>query len=155
YTSNNLSEHTKVGNATFTYDSDGNVASRTDASGTTTYDYDAEDRLVRVTTPAGGTWEYTYTALSQRSKTTHNGVAIDYVYDGPGFGDLVAEYNANGQLSARYDYANGLAARSDSSGTVAFYNFDLGGNTREITGTDGSVLNHYEYDPFGAIRDQI
>lgn len=46
---------------TFTYDANGNTLSKTDASGTTTYTWDYENRLTSVTLPnSGGTVSFTY-----------------------------------------------------------------------------------------------
>ncbi len=149
YTANNLNQYTQAGAATFTYDTDGNMTSKKNASGTTTYDYDVENRLVRVATPKDGTWDYTYDALGNRVAVTHNGQTTRYVHDPVGLVDVAAEYNGAGALVARYDHGLGLAARMDPTGAPAYYDFDALGHTRELTDSAGSVANRYDYDPFG------
>ncbi len=149
YTTNNLNEYTQVGAATYTYDGNGNMASRTDASGTTTYAYDYENRLVGVAAPGGDTWEYTYDALGNRVAVTHNGVKTQYVHDPIGLVDVAAEYNGSGGLAARYVDGLGLVARVDAAGDPAYYAFDAIGNTRQMTNDAGIVANTYDYDPFG------
>ncbi|MCX6925181.1 MAG: hypothetical protein NT154_18505, partial [Verrucomicrobia bacterium] len=149
YTANSLNQYTQAGAVTFGYDTDGNMTSRTDSTGTTTYDYDTENRLVRVATPTNGVFQYTYDALGNRTAVTHNGVTSRYLHDPIGLVDVAAEYAAGGSLVARYDHALGLVARTDSGGNPAFYSFDALGNTRELTGTGGTVLNAYDYDAFG------
>src|SRR5262249_16144359 len=43
----------------------------------------------------------------------------------------------------------GLVSRIDGSGPAAYYQFDAQGNTAELTGAGGAVLNSYSYLPFG------
>ena len=57
----------------YTYDRVGNRIQIQDASGITSYDYDADDRLLRVATPSGTT-VYTYDRAGRR-KTENDGVA--------------------------------------------------------------------------------
>jgi RHS repeat-associated protein/uncharacterized delta-60 repeat protein len=150
YKSNNHNQYIEAGDAKLTYDKDGNLVQRINSSGTTTFVYDAENRLVRMNSPLTGAWEYEYNALGQRSALSHNGDQKSYLFDGGGFGDIIAEYSAAGALVQRYDYGVGLVATTDGA-AKAFYNFDGAGNTREIIGSEGVVLNRYEYAPFAAV----
>src|SRR5262249_42918256 len=43
----------------------------------------------------------------------------------------------------------GLTSRVDAGGQPAYYNFDATGNTAQLTGAGGAVLNTYSYTPFG------
>ena len=52
------------------YTPTGRRATDTDASGTTTYEYDAMDRLVARTTPDGQTLRYTYDAAGNELSLT-------------------------------------------------------------------------------------
>ncbi len=149
YTLNGLDEYTQVGTTTYGFDSDGNMTNRTDAAGTTTYQFDAENRLVGVTTPTDGSWQYIYDALGNRSAVVHNGVTNSYLLDPFGLVDVAAEYDAGGNLVASYSHGLGLVARSDSSGNTAYYSFDALGNTRQVSGDGGAILNLYDYDAFG------
>ena len=150
YAANSLNQYTQAGEATFGYDTDGNMNRRTDTTGTTTYEYDSENRLVRVVTPTNGVFQHTYDALGNRTAVTHDGVTNRYLHDPIGLVGVAAEYDATGSLVARYDHALGLVSRADSDGNAAFYSFDALGNTREVTGPSGAVLNAYDYDAFGA-----
>jgi RHS repeat-associated protein/uncharacterized repeat protein (TIGR01451 family) len=150
YTANTLNQYTTAGSAAFEYDLDGNLTRRTDETGTTTYEYDPENRLVRAATPAEGVWQYTYDALGNRTAVVHDGVTNRFLHDPIGLVDVAAEYDGGGALVARYDHALGLVARADAADGSAFYSFDALGNTRELTGTGGAVLNAYDYDVFGA-----
>ena len=149
YTTNNLNQYTQMGDATYTYDDNGNMTSKTDASGTITYEYDFEDRLIRVTTPVSGTWEYTYDALGNRVTVEHNGSVTRYIHDHIGLVDVAAEYDGGGALVARYVHGQGLVARIDAAGDPAYYAFDATGHTRQLTNDSGAVANVYDYTPFG------
>jgi RHS repeat-associated protein/uncharacterized repeat protein (TIGR01451 family) len=153
YTANELNQYTTAGDATFRYDTDGNLISRTDASGTSTYEYDEENRLVRVTTSADGTWEYTYDALDNRVAAAHDGAVTRYVHDPIGLVDVVAEYDGDGYLVARYVHGLGLVARIDAADNPAYFGFDALGHTRQVSGEFGDVINTYDYDPWGVLLD--
>lgn len=149
YMTNDLNQYTQVGDATFTYDTDGNMTSKTEGGVTTTYIYNAENRLIEVRTP-NDTWVYRYDAFGIRIGTTHNGVATQYVVDPIGLGNVAAEY-ADGSLVARYEHGFGLIGRLDANGNPAYYTFQAIGNTSELTDATGNVLNSYSYDPFGTM----
>ncbi|HZQ46885.1 MAG TPA: RHS repeat-associated core domain-containing protein, partial [Verrucomicrobiae bacterium] len=149
YTANAVNEYTQVGAATFFYDADGNLTNCTGSSGTTNYQYDFENRLVSVITPTNGTWQYVYDSLGNRAATVNNGTTNQLLIDPFGLADEAAEYTAQGLLLARYDNGLGLVSLIDGAGNIAFYGFDALGNTRQLTGNGGAILNNYDYDAFG------
>jgi RHS repeat-associated protein len=149
YIANNLNQYTHAGDATNSYDADGNLISKTDSTGTTTYEFDSENRLVRIVSPTEGTLEYTYDGFGNRVFVSDNGQTMSYFHDPIGLVDVVAEYDGTGALVVRYDHGLGLADRVSSSGIAAYYNYDALGNTRELTSATGDVANKYDYKPFG------
>ncbi|WP_292778201.1 Calx-beta domain-containing protein [Nostoc sp. NMS9] len=146
YTSNNLNQYTNAGNAVYTYDTDGNLISKTEGGQTSTYTYDVENRLVKVVTP-DGTWDYQYDGLGNRVATVLNGKRTEYLLDPTGLGDVVGEYNGSG-LVANYTHGIGLVNRVNGS-NINYYDADAIGSTVGLTGTDGSYVNRYSYLPFG------
>jgi len=54
YTTNASNELTATPNATYTYDNNGDTLPRTDSTGTTSYTWDFENRLMSVTLPGSG-----------------------------------------------------------------------------------------------------
>jgi RHS repeat-associated protein len=148
YSTNNMNQYTCVGNVSYFYDANGNLISKTDDGQTTTYQYNFENRITKVISPEG-TWEYTYDALGNRVGMIHNDIEHRYLVDPMGFGDVVAEYDGNGSLIARYVHGLGLISQIDASGSPYFYHFNPTGHTINITDKDGYVVNRYRFSPFG------
>jgi len=83
-----------AGEATFTWDAHGNLASRTDGGGTLAFEYDALDRLTRVTDGDGAEIaSYGYDAADRRVRKTVGGVTTYFLWSDEG---LLAEYDATG-----------------------------------------------------------
>ena len=53
-------------------------------------------------------------------------------------------------MTATYDYGNGLAAEITSGGTD-YYNTDATGNVTSLSGAGGSLVDTYDYTPFGTL----
>ena len=149
YVTNDLNEYTQIGTASLSYDLDGNLVSRTDGGGTTTYAYDALNRLKGVTAPCSISF-FEYDAFDNLSATTDNGQHTDYLIDPFGLGDIVAEYSASSSLIAHYTYGLGLTSRTDSSGAAAYYDFDAIGSTAGLYRIQlARYADRYSYLPFG------
>ena len=80
YTANGLNEYTTADGSTFTYDTDGNLISKTNGANQWTFSYDEENHLTEVTGP-DGTTTYRYDAFGNVVGTTQNGVTTNYVID--------------------------------------------------------------------------
>ena len=88
---------TAYGAATYTYTDAGALASKTDASGTTTYVYDALGALTRVKLPDGVVLDYAIDAYGRRVAVKRNGVVErGFLYQG-GLSP-VAELDADGAV---------------------------------------------------------
>ncbi len=154
YSTNIMNQYSQAGGTTFSYDTDGNMLTMVVSGKTTFYTYDFENRLISVVSLAT-TWNYTYDALGNRATVTINGVTRHYIYDPISGGALAGEYDNSNTPIAQYTYGLGLIARQDAgTGTQAYYDFDAIGNTRELTGTTGNILNSYDYTPFGILLTQ-
>jgi len=153
YTTNALNQYTAVGAATYTYDLDGNLATKTQG-GVTTYTFDPENRLVGVSGP-GITQTYEYDAFGKLMAADQGVTRIEYLLDPSGLGNLVGEYDDLGNPLARYVHGAGLASRVDDSGLAAYYGYDLTGNAALLTDHGGAAVNTYAYLPFGQLRDAV
>jgi RHS repeat-associated protein len=142
--------------ADMAYDDNGNLLSRTDACGTTTYEWDARDRLVGITgfkpdcSPL--TASFAYDPLGRRVEKTINGVTTMYLYDGL---DIIMEMDEMGAPTASYirtlSIDEPLARVELGSGAVRYYLADALGSITALTGENGIVKTSYAYDPFGNV----
>jgi RHS repeat-associated protein len=129
-----------------TYDLNGNLATLTDPSGTTTYTWNARNQLVSLSGP-GLTASFQYDALGRRQQKTVNGTTTDFLYHGV---SLVQE------LSGGVPIVNLLTgggidevlSRTDAAGTQTFLADGLG-STLALTDSLGTVQAEYTYEPFG------
>jgi len=155
YTTNNMNQYTQVGGAILTYDEDGNLTSMTTVEGTTTYEYDYENRLIGQTGPGAETWEYGYDALGNRVTVVHNGSETQYVHDPAGWTSVAAEYRGESTSPIRYIYGLGLVAHEDTEGAEFYYVFNAAGHTCALTDGTGEEVAGFNYDPFGVLRQQL
>jgi RHS repeat-associated protein len=63
-------------------------------------------------------------------------------------GNIVGTFDGSGSVVDHYTQGLGLTSQVSATG-AAYYNFDLTGNTTELTGGGGAVQNTYSYLPFG------
>jgi len=147
YTANNLNQYTNVGGDAYTYDSNGNLKSKTTPYGTTIYTYDYENCLIRVDTPTE-TITYTYDPFGRRiSKTTSAGTK-NYIYDGF---RVIMEKDDIGTVEASYIYGIGidevLVMKRD--GVDYFYSQDGLGSVTDITDISENIVESFSYDSYG------
>ncbi len=78
YSNNVSNELTATSSTSYTYDNNGNTASKTDSTGTTSYSWDYENRLTSVTLPGtGGTVSFKYDPFGRRIyKSSSSGTSI-------------------------------------------------------------------------------
>ncbi|MFO0818661.1 MAG: RHS repeat-associated core domain-containing protein [Pirellulales bacterium] len=145
---NPLHQYTAVGSTQLAYDAAGNLISRTVGSEVTTYEYTQLGQLAAVHTPTEST-RFIYDATGTRIASEFNGVRTSYLIDPAGLGNVVGEYDANGQPIARYVHGLGLTSRLDASGDSAYYSLDATGNTTLLVSEQGTIANHYRYLPYG------
>jgi RHS repeat-associated protein len=143
---------TQYGTATFTYTSDGQRLTRTDASGTTTYGYDALGNLRSVTLP-GKQIDYVIDGENRRVGKKVNGALVQgFLYDGPL--RPVAELNGAGGVVSRFVYATGDNVPDYMvKGGVAYRLVkDLTGSVRLVVNSvTGAVAQRLDYDEFGRV----
>jgi RHS repeat-associated protein len=100
-----------------TYDDEGNRTQMVDSTGTTTYVYDALNRLTSVTSPGPKTVSYTYSNVGNRSRVTYpDSKYVDYGYDEAGNLTTVTDWLGN-VTSYAYNNAGLLTTTTLPSGT--------------------------------------
>lgn len=148
YSTNNLNQYETVGNAVYNYDGDGNLISKTEGENSETYEYNSENRLVRVIDTEGNETLYEYDPLGNRTATVYNGERTEYLIDPFGLGDVVGEYDNEGNLVANYTHGIGLVSRSENDDS-AYYDNDAIGSIIGLTDGAGNQVNSYLYRPYG------
>jgi YD repeat-containing protein len=120
YQSNNLNQYSVVGKTNFYYDADGNLIKKSTGDSEVLYEYDSSNRLIHVSSNQG-TEAYQYDALGHRSAKIVNGIRTEFLVDPLGYSDIMAEYNADGSIRARYMYGHGLLAQMNFTNNTSFY----------------------------------
>jgi YD repeat-containing protein len=136
---------------TYAYNANGNLVSKTDASGSWSYTWDYENRLKQASKSGGVTVTFAYDALGRRVQNTSSaGATTKFVYDGA---DVVRDLDGSGNTVA--DYLNGPGIdnklRQTASGVVSYFATDHLGTTVALTGASGSLSSTLNYDSFGNV----
>ena len=155
YVGNNMNQYLSAGDYTYTYDADGNMQTKTNTQTgeVWTYTWCQGNWLREAVSSTGERWFYEYDAFGNLAATLHTKDGAterkEFLVDPSGLGDVVAEYDANGNLIVSYTYGYGLLSQIDAGGNASYYGFDHLGSTSVITDASGAVVNRYAYDPFG------
>jgi RHS repeat-associated protein len=135
----------------FDYDDDGNLLS----DGRFSYVWNAENRLVAVSN-ATTFVEYAYDYMGRVVSRAMNGVETTFLWDGWNMISEISPSTANVyvwgvDLSGTLQGAGGVGGLVTASlnGTNVFYCADGNGNVSDLIDDAGTVVAHYEYDPFG------
>jgi RHS repeat-associated protein len=138
----------------FAYDPNGNLVRRTEKSSgsATTYNYDTDNRLIKIDFPDGGTAEYRYDPRGRRIQKNVNGQITRYIYDGE---DILLELDGSNNIVARYTHGQGLdepliVRRAEGN---FFYHVDALGSITSITDQSGVEVKSFTYDSFGRSED--
>jgi RHS repeat-associated protein len=132
---------------TYSYNSDGKRTAMTDGTGTTTYTYDALERLVSSTDGAGSTVVYAYDLGGHLTSMTYpNGKAVTNAYDGAGEETTVTDWLGN-STAFTYDHdGNELSASvfvakkgSNHLMTSDAYAYNADDQVQSITDTAGAT----------------
>jgi RHS repeat-associated protein len=154
WTYNNTNELVSYNSTTFNYDANGNTISKTDASGTSDYQSDYENRLKRIDNPDGTYSEYHYDPFGNRIKKDVNGLVTWFVYDlMKKLPDVITEYDNSGSLLSSYTHGPGIdeVISMRRGGSSYFYLKDGLGSTTSLSDNTEILVNTYEYDAFGNV----
>lgn len=149
YTANNRNAYTTVtGPANYSphYDANGNLTQ----DGQHTYSYDFDNHLISVDN--GNTAVYKYDALGRRveKSTSSPTTTTHYYYAG---NQIIEERDATDQVTATYLYGGGIddILQMRRNGQDYWYHKNHLGSVVALTDGQGSVVERYEYDPYGKL----
>ena len=133
------------GDTQMAFDQNGNLTTLADATQTTTFTWDARDRLIGVEQP-GTLASFAY-GFGRRLAKTVNGATTQFLYDDL---DIAQQITPEGATS----YLRSLAIDETLDLTTADGAFlfiaDALGSTVAVTDPAGGVVTEYTYEPFGA-----
>ena len=137
---------------TFASDSRGNRVTESDSAGNQiTYGYDQANRLVSYRGPTVNKIDRIAGVAVQQTRYAYDasGLRTDLAWDlVEGIPLIIGDATQNAYLTG----PDGLPVeRIDPKGDVAYYHHDQLGSTRALTGSNGSVVITYTYDPYGNV----
>ena len=164
YDSNALNQYVRIAgdrSSNPSHDVDGNLTSKGDRS----YRWDGENRLTEIRERGTLVARYAYDYKSRRiARWNRDGIDERYLYQG---WNLIAVYSPDENeptqtftwgkdLSGTFQGAGGVGGllfaknREHGIGNDAWiYHYDANGNVTELTDSKGTLLDRYQYDPFG------
>lgn len=137
----------------YTWDANGNQASRTRNGVRTDFSYDIRDQLDAVLEDgvSQGTYSYDYKGLRTRKETATG--TTRYVYDDR---SVLLQTDDAGSTLAKYDYGpDRLLSIGHATEPRQFYLFDGLRSVVNLMRTDGGVQVRYQYDAWGNPRATV
>jgi len=143
----------RYGDATFTYTANGELATRTDLSGTTSYSYDAVGNLRRVELSDGRVVEYLIDARNRRVGKTIDGVLVQgWLYRDQL--EPVAELDGAGNVVARFVYATKGHSPDymlRDGRTYRILSDHLGSPRLVVNADTGAIVQRMDFDEWGVV----
>jgi RHS repeat-associated protein len=134
--------------ANLTYDNNGNLATKTEGTTTTTLTHDALNRLTQVAKTGIATQGYGYDDQGRRIRKTIGTAATHYLYNGP---DIYGEYVNWTAPSAHYTHGPNIddpLIRATAGGS-RYYHQDGLGSVVALTDQTGATQGTQRYDAWG------
>ena len=150
-------ESTDFSTMNYTYDAEGKLTQRSEGGKSDAFTYGWGSKLKQVQKNRSGspnqTIFYGYDGTGKRGKVTDSNGTRYFLYDG---GMPVLELNAQKAITVSYLYgADGVVYRRiHSSNEYEYHHANALGSPVVLTDDSKNVLARYEYDVFGAIRNE-
>lgn len=134
------------------YDLNGNLTTRTNATGTTTYQWDALDRLITIIHPDTSRSEFTYDGLSRRTRIIEKDATAAVTSDKRHLWDdlqIAEERATNGSTVTKRFYPQGVEFVTGANAGDYTYRRDHLGSIREVIDSTGDLAARYDYSAWG------
>ena len=143
-----------AGGATYQYDLDGFLTTKTEGTDITTYVYSSRGELLSVTLSNGTVIQYVHDPLGRRIAKKVNGAIVEkYLWQG--LTRLLAVYDGSDNLIMRFEYADTrMPVAMTKNGSSYYLTYDQVGSLKVIADASGSVVKKVEYDSFGNIINE-
>src|SRR5213080_185214 len=134
--------------ASYLYNNNGNMITKSDSTGTTQFAWDFENRLTQVVTPSSGSVTYKYDALGRRVQSAPStGASTNFTYDG---NDVAQDKTSTNVIT---EYLNGPGIdnkiRQKTGTTLYYFAQDHLGSTTALTDSKGELVERQIYDAYG------
>jgi RHS repeat-associated protein len=129
----------------YTFDANGNTATRNGTPGNFTFGWDTQDRMTSISGSAAATYRYDY--QGRRVSKTVGGATTTYLYDGLNL------LRTTGASQADYLFGPGIdePLAMVRNGTVSYFDVDGIGSVALLTNPGGTVQKGYLYDAWGTV----
>jgi RHS repeat-associated protein len=134
----------------YAYDLNGNLVSKTDASGSWSYTWDYENRLKQADS-GSVTVNYSYDALGRRiQRSSSQSGTTKFIYDDA---DVLRDLDGSGSTVTDYLNAPGIdnKLRQTTGSTASYIVADHLGTTRALADASGNITDVLAYDSFGNV----
>jgi RHS repeat-associated protein len=151
WTYDDRNELLSLPNTTLTYDPNGNMATRLDSSGSWSYVFDVEDRLIQVFKNSAEVSRFAYDPLGRRVEKVAGTVTRSYVYDRE---NILRETSSSGPVLT-YLHGPGIdepLASEDNGGVRTYLHPDGLGSIVKTTNASGAAGSTFKYNAFGVIE---
>ncbi|MFZ0035171.1 MAG: RHS repeat-associated core domain-containing protein, partial [Sedimentisphaerales bacterium] len=140
--------------ASYNYDNNGNLISRTVSGTTTNFGYDPENRLISQST-GGSNVQHIYDSRGNRIARVQNSITTRYVLDySRAMSNVLCETDGTGNITAYYIHGPQLVGRIGTDGLIRYYHSDHIGNIIALTDSNQTITDKYAYTPFGSPAGQ-
>jgi len=150
---NDWNELQSLPGATFTYDANGNMATKADASGSWTYEWNAANQLTRVLKNGSEIARYSYDPVGRRVEKVAGGVTTTYLYDGA---DILRQ--TVGTTATTYVHGPGAdepLASETAAGVRTYLHADGLGSIVKTTNSSGAAVSTFKYSTFGVLESGV
>ena len=147
---NDWNELQSLPGATFTYDPNGNMGTKVDATGSWTYEWNAENQLTRVLKNSAEVARYAYDPIGRRVEKVAGGVTTTSLYDGE---DILRQ--TVGTNATTYIHGPGIdepLASETAAGVRTYLHSDGLGSIVKTTNSSGAVASTFKYNAFGVLE---
>jgi RHS repeat-associated protein len=151
YKHNAADQLIQAGTDLLSYDPSGNLISKKTATGTTVYEYDSENRLVKTVMPDGAATTYGYAPTGERVWRRDPAGTTYFLYDGL---NLIAELDSELRTSKLFVHGLGIdrpLVMLQSKETY-YYVADRSGSVTHLFNAKGELAASYAYDAFGKMK---
>lgn len=139
---------TTIATITYNYDDDGNLHTRVDSHGTTTYNYDTLNRMTSESFPDGTSDTYTYDAANNLATLQDAGGTVTYGYDPANQLNSVKDPGASTATTLGYNPDGMITSMAYPSGAGVAWTYNGEDELTNVTDTyktSGGATAHFSY----------